>query len=67
MNNFKSELKGMECKMLEEERHVLLSDKAGVTEYLQSLQLQIMKVKDLSHTVKCSCGEEYKVGLGPCA
>lgn len=45
MCTFQSELKGMECEMLEEELQALLSDKAGLTEYLESLQLQIMKVK----------------------
>ncbi|KAI5640292.1 hypothetical protein M9H77_00318 [Catharanthus roseus] len=67
LNNFKPELKEMESKMLEEELQALLSDKAGETEYLQSLQLQIINMKEISHTVKCSCGEEYKVELGRCA
>jgi hypothetical protein len=35
----------MDMKTLEEERNALLSDKAGETEYLQSLLDQIEKLK----------------------
>ncbi|KAB1210990.1 hypothetical protein CJ030_MR6G019619 [Morella rubra] len=62
-NDFKPELRAMDVKTLEEEHNALLSDKAGETEYLQSLLDQIGKLKGVSHVVKCACGEEYKVGV----
>ncbi|KAK4413458.1 hypothetical protein Salat_2758400 [Sesamum alatum] len=45
MTEFKSELRQMDEKSLEEELQALLSDKSGEAEYVQSLQLQIMRVK----------------------
>ncbi|KAI3464252.1 hypothetical protein Pfo_020915 [Paulownia fortunei] len=63
MTDFKHELKEMDEKSLEEELQALLSDKAGEAEYVQSLQLQIMRLKEISHRVRCSCGEEYNVKL----
>ncbi|KAL0359956.1 UNVERIFIED_CONTAM: hypothetical protein Sradi_3680100 [Sesamum radiatum] len=45
MTGFKSELREMDEKSLEEELQALLSDKSGEAEYVQSLQLQIMRVK----------------------
>ncbi|VVA24726.1 PREDICTED: tropomyosin [Prunus dulcis] len=66
-NDFKPELRAMDVNTLEEEYDALLSDKAGVTEYLKSLQDQIEKLKEISHVVKCACGEEYKVLVDFCA
>ncbi|KAL0351244.1 UNVERIFIED_CONTAM: hypothetical protein Scaly_1513100 [Sesamum calycinum] len=63
LQNTKSELWEMDEKSLEEELQALLSDKSGEAEYVQSLQLQIMRVKEISHIVRCSCGEEYNVKL----
>ncbi|PIN11627.1 hypothetical protein CDL12_15783 [Handroanthus impetiginosus] len=63
MTDFKPELRKMDGKSLEEELKVLLSDKAGETEYLQSLQVQITRLKEISHKVMCSCGAEYIVIL----
>ncbi|TQD89743.1 hypothetical protein C1H46_024737 [Malus baccata] len=57
----------MDIKRLEEEFNALLSDKAGETEYLKTLQDQIVKLKGISHVVKCACGVEYKVELDICA
>lgn len=39
------ELREMDEKSLEEELEALLSDKAGEAEYVESMQLQIMKLK----------------------
>ncbi|XP_050107500.1 uncharacterized protein LOC126586632 [Malus sylvestris] len=66
-NDFKPELREMDIKRLEEEFNALLSDKAGETEYLKTLQDQIVKLKGISHVVKCACGVEYKVELDICA
>lgn len=66
LNEYKPELREMDVKLLDEELQVLLSDKSGEVEYLQTLQLQIMTLKDISHPVKCSCEEEYRVELGAC-
>ncbi|KAL2520312.1 hypothetical protein Fot_24235 [Forsythia ovata] len=66
VNDFKPELKEMDVKSLEEELQAFLSDKAGETEYMQSLQLQIMKLKEISRIVRCCCGEEYSVELDLC-
>ncbi|KAL6536479.1 hypothetical protein OROGR_013051 [Orobanche gracilis] len=63
MNEFKPELGEMDEKSLEEELQALISDKAGEAEYVQTLQLQIMRLKEISHMVRCSCGEEYIVKL----
>ncbi|CAN6686659.1 unnamed protein product [Malus baccata var. baccata] len=62
-SDFKPELRAMDIKTLEEEYNALLSDKAGETEYLKTLQDQIEKLR----VVKCTCGEEYKVEVGICA
>ncbi|KAL5778534.1 hypothetical protein ACOSQ2_009271 [Xanthoceras sorbifolium] len=66
-NNFKAELLAMDVKNLEEEHKALLSDIAVETEYLQSLQDQIEKLKGISHVIKCACGQEYKVEVRSCA
>ena len=42
---FQPELRDMSEKSLEEEIQALLSDKAGEAEYVQSLELQIMRLK----------------------
>lgn len=42
---FQPEVREMDEKSLEEELQALALDKAGETEYVQSLQLQIMKLK----------------------
>ncbi|KAG6431920.1 hypothetical protein SASPL_103492 [Salvia splendens] len=63
MTDFKPELRDMSEKSLEEEIQALLSDKSGEAEYVQSLELQIMRLKEISHKVRCSCGEEYNVKL----
>lgn len=60
-SDFKPELRALDVKTLEDEYNALLSDKAGETEYLNSLQDQIEKMKGISHVIKCACGEEYKV------
>ncbi|XP_024031629.1 uncharacterized protein LOC21395844 isoform X3 [Morus notabilis] len=60
-------LRAVDLKTLEKEYNTLLSDKAGVTEYLQSLQAQVDILKGISHVVKCACGEEYRVGTDLCA
>lgn len=57
----------MDIRSLEEEYNALLSGKTGETEYLQSLQEQVEKLKGISHVVKCSCGEEYRVQTDLCA
>ncbi|XP_075111006.1 uncharacterized protein LOC107821629 isoform X1 [Nicotiana tabacum] len=67
MTNFKAPLREMDSKSLEEEYEALLSDKAGEAEYLQSLQLQIAKLMRISHSIKCSCGEEFKIDMDLCA
>ncbi|CAK9170157.1 unnamed protein product [Ilex paraguariensis] len=61
INGFKSQLKEMDRRTLEEELTALLSDKAGESEYLQSLHQQIDKLKGISHILKCTCGKEYEV------
>ncbi|BAT89148.1 hypothetical protein VIGAN_06002700 [Vigna angularis var. angularis] len=62
-NEFKPELKAAGLTALEEEYKALLLDKAGETEYLQSLENQVEKLKEIRHVVKCACGEEYNVAL----
>ncbi|QCD85586.1 hypothetical protein DEO72_LG3g105 [Vigna unguiculata] len=62
-NEFKPELKAAGLTALEEEYKALLSDKAAETEYLQSLERQVEKLKEIRHVVKCACGEEYTVAL----
>ncbi|KAK7313949.1 hypothetical protein VNO77_39156 [Canavalia gladiata] len=60
-NEFKPELQAADITAIEEEYNALLSDKAGETEYLQSLERQVEKLKEIHHVVKCACGEEYTV------
>ncbi|XP_071729309.1 uncharacterized protein [Rutidosis leptorrhynchoides] len=67
MENFKPELRDMSIETLEEELQALKSDKCGETEYQETLQNQIDTVKGISHTVKCGCGEEYKLEVDLCA
>nr|XP_012574905.2 uncharacterized protein LOC101492835 [Cicer arietinum] len=62
-NEFKPELKAADISALEEEYNALLSDKAGETEYLQSIEKQVEKLKEICHVIKCACGEEYTVEL----
>ncbi|GAV72020.1 LOW QUALITY PROTEIN: hypothetical protein CFOL_v3_15509 [Cephalotus follicularis] len=66
-NDFKPELLAMDTETLEEEGRALESDKAGETEYLQSLHNQIEKLKGISHVITCACGEKYKVVVDICA
>ncbi|KAI9201309.1 hypothetical protein LWI28_021420 [Acer negundo] len=61
MENSQAELLAMDVTTLEEEHKALLSDKAGETEYMLSLQDQIEKLKGISHVINCACGKEYKV------
>ncbi|CAK9326105.1 unnamed protein product [Citrullus colocynthis] len=67
INDFKPELSEMDDATLEEEYKALLSARAAETEYSQSLQDQIAKLKGISHVIKCTCGKEYKAGVGLCA
>ncbi|MED6122755.1 hypothetical protein PIB30_042883 [Stylosanthes scabra] len=62
-NDFKLELKAADITALQEEYNALMSDKAGETEYLQSLEKQVDKVKEIHHVVKCACGEEFTVAV----
>ncbi|RDX97929.1 hypothetical protein CR513_19234, partial [Mucuna pruriens] len=62
-NEFKEELKAANITALEEEYNALLSDKSGETEYLQSLEKRVEKLKEIHHVVKCACGEEYTVAV----
>jgi hypothetical protein len=52
------ELKAADITALEEEYNALLSDKAGETEYLQSMEKQVNKLK-VKHVY--STGKFYKV------
>ncbi|KAE9592689.1 hypothetical protein Lalb_Chr19g0131901 [Lupinus albus] len=61
--DFKPEFKAADVTALEEEFNALLSDKAGEREYLQSLENQISKLKEVRHVIKCACGEEYTVAV----
>ncbi|RAL47491.1 hypothetical protein DM860_011229 [Cuscuta australis] len=63
LENKKPELREMDVKFLENELQAISADKVELAEYVQSLQLQIVKLKDISHTIHCSCGEEYKIEL----
>ncbi|XP_008441194.1 uncharacterized protein LOC103485401 isoform X2 [Cucumis melo] len=60
----KPELRAMDDVTLEEEYKALLSDQAGETEYSRSLQDKIAKLKGISSVIKCTCGKEYKAGVG---
>ncbi|KAK7405437.1 hypothetical protein VNO78_06730 [Psophocarpus tetragonolobus] len=62
-NEFKPELKAADITALEEEYKALLADKAGETEYLQSLEKQVERLKEIRHVVKCACGVEYTVAV----
>ncbi|KAJ8531613.1 hypothetical protein K7X08_033971 [Anisodus acutangulus] len=66
MMDFKTQLREMDSKSLQEEYQALLSDKAGEADYLQSLQLQIAKLMRISHSIKCSCGEEFNIDMDLC-
>ncbi|XP_020519465.1 uncharacterized protein LOC18428537 isoform X3 [Amborella trichopoda] len=63
LDAFPPELKAMDISALEEEHKALISDKAGEISYLQSLQERIEQLKGISQSVKCACGEEYKVEI----
>ncbi|KAL7156266.1 hypothetical protein ABFS83_03G132400 [Erythranthe nasuta] len=63
MTDFKPELREMDEESLAKELQELLSDKTRQAEYVQSLQLQIMRLKEISHEIRCSCGEKYHVRL----
>ncbi|KAK9134859.1 hypothetical protein Syun_014189 [Stephania yunnanensis] len=63
LDGFPLELKAMDIKSMEEEQKALLSDKAGETEYLQTLRRQIEQLKGISRVVKCTCGEEYTISM----
>ncbi|XP_031112610.1 uncharacterized protein LOC116016476 isoform X2 [Ipomoea triloba] len=63
INDFKPELREMDVKFLEDEHQALSGDKVELTEYVQSLQFQIVKLKGISHTINCCCGEEYKIEM----
>ncbi|KAK2658815.1 hypothetical protein Ddye_005348 [Dipteronia dyeriana] len=60
-NSSKAELLAMDVTTLKEEHKALLSDKAGETEYMLSLQDQVEELKGISHVIKCACGKEYLV------
>ncbi|XP_060175567.1 uncharacterized protein LOC132606195 [Lycium barbarum] len=66
MMDVKTQLREMDNKSLQEEYQALLFDKAGEAEYLQSLQLQIAKLMRISHSINCSCGEEFKIDMDLC-
>ncbi|KAK9069946.1 hypothetical protein SSX86_010344 [Deinandra increscens subsp. villosa] len=61
MEIYEPKLQDMPSEALEEEVRALTSDKSGETEYQESMQIQINTIKEISHMVKCGCGEEYKV------
>ncbi|XP_074282726.1 beta-glucosidase 13-like [Silene latifolia] len=63
INDLKPELSAMETITLEEEHKALLSEKDAETEYMQSLQNQLEKLRGISHKVKCACGEEFKIQM----
>ncbi|XP_019152149.1 PREDICTED: uncharacterized protein LOC109148849 isoform X3 [Ipomoea nil] len=63
LENTKPELREMDVKFLEDEHQALSGDKVELTEYVQSLQFQIVKLKGISHTINCCCGEEYKIEM----
>ncbi|KAL4185764.1 hypothetical protein AMTRI_Chr10g7580 [Amborella trichopoda] len=63
LDAFPPELKAMDIAALEEEHKALISDKAGEISYLQSLQERIEQLNGISQSVKCACGEEYKVEI----
>ncbi|KAL8159093.1 hypothetical protein V2J09_000630 [Rumex salicifolius] len=59
--NNKLETKGIDMTSLEDEHKALSSDKNGEKEYLQTLQLQIERLKGISQVTRCACEQEYKV------
>ncbi|XP_030461553.2 uncharacterized protein LOC115681676 isoform X2 [Syzygium oleosum] len=65
-NEFQEELRAMDVKTLDKEQKALLADIVGETEFVQSLQNQIEKLKGISQLVKCACGQEYKIELDAC-
>ncbi|KAI4318255.1 hypothetical protein L6164_026044 [Bauhinia variegata] len=62
-NDYKLQLEAADIRTLEEEYNALLSDKAGENEFLQSLEIEIEKIKGVSHVIKCACGKEYTVAV----
>ncbi|KAI7738637.1 hypothetical protein M8C21_013877 [Ambrosia artemisiifolia] len=66
MESYEPKLRDMSTESLAEEVQALLSDKSGETEYQESMQSQIDTIKEISHMVKCGCGEEYKVEVDLC-
>ncbi|KAI3773689.1 hypothetical protein L1987_48219 [Smallanthus sonchifolius] len=66
IENYEPKLRDMPSQALQEEVQALMSDKSGETEYQESMQSQIDTVKEISHTVKCGCGDEYKVEVDLC-
>ncbi|MFS7951629.1 hypothetical protein Hanom_Chr07g00597351 [Helianthus anomalus] len=66
MDSYEPKLRDMPNEALEEEVRALMSDKSGETEYQESMQSQIDTIKEISHMVKCGCGEEYKVEVDLC-
>ncbi|XP_076913905.1 uncharacterized protein LOC143572715 isoform X2 [Bidens hawaiensis] len=66
MDSYEPKLRDMTSEALEEEVQALMSDKSGETEYQESMQNQINTIKDISHMVKCGCGNEYKVEVDLC-
>ncbi|KAI3802448.1 hypothetical protein L1987_30580 [Smallanthus sonchifolius] len=66
MENYEPKLRDMLSEALEEEVRDLMSDKSGEIEYQESMQSQIETIKEISHTVKCGCEEEYKVEVDLC-
>ncbi|MCL7038299.1 hypothetical protein MKW94_018630 [Papaver nudicaule] len=63
VDGYPPELGAMDINGLTEEHKALLSDKAEETEYLQSLQHQISKLKGITHIVHCECGVQYKLEM----
>ncbi|KAF8026669.1 hypothetical protein BT93_F3215 [Corymbia citriodora subsp. variegata] len=65
-NEFQEELRATDVKTLEKEHKAVLADIVGETEFQQSLQNQIKKLKGISQLMKCTCGQEYKIELDAC-
>ncbi|KAL8237569.1 hypothetical protein R6Q59_018650 [Mikania micrantha] len=61
MDTYDPKIRDMPSEALEEEVRALMSDKSGEIEYQESMQNQIVTIKEISHIVKCGCGAEYKV------
>lgn len=67
VNDIKLESKDMDIKSLEDEHKALSSDRNGEKGFMQTLQVQIERLKGISHVTRCACGQEYKVEGKPCA